>query len=137
MGCSIALSSTPSTNPAMAVAPLRLVADLTGPVRGDSWLPLKLTFTSDDEAPRHYRSVDFLFEILDENGRQVMAPSGASIFVYDQVIRDVDLSKKAVVYTPKLMFNPRLNALVAGRKYQLIVVIPKADLIGAMQFTFE
>ena len=135
--CSIALSSTTPKGPASVPGSSRLAVELTAPVRRDSWLPLKLSFSSDEDAPRHCRNVDFLFEVLDENGRQLVGAHGASIFTGDSVIRDVDLSEKMVVYKPKLMIDKYVDILVAGHKYQLIVVLPKMGLIGAVWFTFE
>ena len=131
MCCSSFAGAGPDQGPTRP--PDRMTAELTGPVSLRGRLPLRLTLFSEDDRPRRdYTNYSFTFVVLDEDGKQV---GGPRVFIREAITVKLKLDGKEATYEPALTLDHYKEGLVAGRKYQLVCVMPPCDLAAAVWFT--
>ena len=135
--CSALVGAEPTTqrDPAARPSgppPLRMTAELTGPVSLREEIPLTLKFSRDRDARGRFINYSFMFVLLDEKGQQV---GGPHVFIREAIHVDVDLDGKESTYKPRLVLYRDRKGLVVGQKYQLVCVMPDGDLACAVWFT--
>lgn len=109
-----------------------MISELGGPASKERMLPLKLTFFSKDDLVRKYRTDEFLFILLDEQGQQVGDPN---VFVTDAVVANVELRGRVAKYEPRLMVSPSRKDVAVGRRYQLVSIMRSTGLASSVRFT--
>ncbi len=112
--------------------PIRISVEITSTVSLQKEVPLKVTLFSESDDLPAYQNYSFMFALLDDKGQQV---GGANVFIREAIFIDLHLRGRQAVYEPRLAFYAGREGLVAGRRYQLICVLPDAGLAGSASFT--